>query len=547
MGSYPALFYFLEKKRSFCFLLLISLLAGLAYPYQPYYFSLLSPFGHIFGFLLIFISASYIAPSPTSISKYLLVGLSIKTMAQISWLLSHPYLYIFIVWPIISFLLALPLAYLFSIWIQKVRISPILSSCIVSALAALYESALVYSFPPISFYTSATILTWSVYGIQFASIIGREGLSFLIFLSSCFGLLTWKSFQEKKLNKTYIALWLLVSSFPYVFGLFRLHSIQQEAHPSTSIKIALCHMEEKPDVFELGQITPWDFATQEWIKVLTMLKPLYKKHVAQNLIVIPEGAIPYPDKAFLVKYDALLKKMPKLRYFFSEDAFQYYPTRYTTSLDTSYALSCLLKTPILIGLESKGASHTYNSAYLISSNKRGLFPRYDKQLLIPFGEYIPFSLVASILQHYGVHGSFAPGETSQIFSLFIPTLKRAILFSPLICYEETFPAYGFQCRKKGAECIVSLSNDGWFPAHALKWLHFDLARIQAVELGIPFIRATNMGITGAIDSYGRIISSYEGTELHDNQLIQTDVAIPEIPLSTPYFRFWNWLSDKRKF
>ncbi len=553
MRSYLELFYFLVTKKNFMAFLLGCALVGLSFPYQPLFW-FLAPLGHFFGFLYIFITSYKLSQEPKfplSLFQILSIGLSVKTLTQLSWLLSHPYMYMYIVWFIASILLSLPLALLFRFWMtkQSTLAYPLLSGALISIYAALYESCLPSIFPGISFYSASAILTWTQYGIQFASVAGKEGLSCVIYFASLVGYRGWYlARREKSQKKAFLplALWPLLLLFPYFYSALTLHLYNQPT-PSQTIKAALCHMEEEPDVFELGQIKPWDFATSEWLKVLEVLQPLYKTQHTFDLAVIPEGAIPFPGDAYVINYEAIHKKELNLQAFLSSDAFQAYPELYTTSLDIAQALTRKTNIPFLIGLEGRdhlgGTREVFNSAYFLTPSTRRFFydMRYDKQLLLPFGEYIPFSWMADFLKKYGIHGSFEPGKEIQIFSLSgTPnTQSHPVPFSPLICYEETFSRYGIESRKKGASIIVSLSNDCWFPCSALKWLHFDLARLHAVEIGIPFIRATNMGITGAIDPFGKPLVAFEGRELHENRLITADIHIEKHPSNTLYVSFWS--------
>ena len=42
--------------------------------------------------------------------------------------------------------------------------------------------------------------------------------------------------------------------------------------------------------------------------------------------------------------------------------------------------------------------------------------------------------------------------------------------------------------------------------HIGPFQHFAIARVRAVEEGLPLLRDANNGITGAIDPYGRVLS-----------------------------------------
>ncbi len=52
--------------------------------------------------------------------------------------------------------------------------------------------------------------------------------------------------------------------------------------------------------------------------------------------------------------------------------------------------------------------------------------------------------------------------------------------------------------------MVTLSNDAWFGDSLGPYQHLSIARMRALETGIPIIRATNDGISAFIDHTGRV-------------------------------------------
>ena len=115
---------------------------------------------------------------------------------------------------------------------------------------------------------------------------------------------------------------------------------------------------------------------------------------------------------------------------------------------------------------------------------------------------MPFSYLKGLSQYYGIEDFFTSGSESEVFSV-------PFLISPSICYEELFPALIRKGRKKGSELFVNLSNDGWYPSSKLPMQHFTQGLIRTVENGVPLIRACNTGVTGAVDSLGRVIAKLQ--------------------------------------
>lgn len=142
----------------------------------------------------------------------------------------------------------------------------------------------------------------------------------------------------------------------------------------------------------------------------------------------------------------------------------------------------------------------YNS--ITAFDHRGaIVGSYDKVRLVPFGEFIPLRrlLPDGWLLPAGAK-DFSRGPGAQTISW--PKLPAAV---PLICYEVIFPEFVAAAPARPA-WMLNLTNDAWFGASSGPYQHFQMARVRAVEQGIPLVRVANTGITAIVDGYGRIIS-----------------------------------------
>ena len=145
----------------------------------------------------------------------------------------------------------------------------------------------------------------------------------------------------------------------------------------------------------------------------------------------------------------------------------------------------------------------FNSVQVVDSDGK-IAATYDKFHLVPFGEYLPgeeWLTPLGLRKIVAIPGGFNKGTGPQ--TLQIGTLPA---FSPLICYEIGFPGQVVDPERR-PDWIVNVTNDGWFGKTAGPYQHLAQARFRAIEQGIPVIRAANTGISAAIDSYGRIIST----------------------------------------
>jgi apolipoprotein N-acyltransferase len=141
----------------------------------------------------------------------------------------------------------------------------------------------------------------------------------------------------------------------------------------------------------------------------------------------------------------------------------------------------------------------YNS--IVAINAKGeLVGTYDKHKLVPFGEFLPLRwLIPSWLSLPVGDVDFTPGTGTGLVRDW-PTLQGAYM---LICYEAIFP--GLISREAGEpRLLLNLTNDVWFGHSTGPQQHFDMARMRAVEQGIPLVRAANTGISAYVDDLGRI-------------------------------------------
>ncbi|MEM9837549.1 MAG: apolipoprotein N-acyltransferase [Pseudomonadota bacterium] len=147
---------------------------------------------------------------------------------------------------------------------------------------------------------------------------------------------------------------------------------------------------------------------------------------------------------------------------------------------------------------------------------------YDKHRLVPFGETLPFyqafeALGIESLSPTGGRG-FIPGTGPKTLGL------GPAPFSPLICYEDVFPGTLYR-RGDRPDWLTVVTNDAWFGDRAGPMQHLDIARMRAVENGLPLVRSANTGISALIDAEGRV--------LYDLPLYQPGVITAALPAPRP--------------
>jgi apolipoprotein N-acyltransferase len=133
--------------------------------------------------------------------------------------------------------------------------------------------------------------------------------------------------------------------------------------------------------------------------------------------------------------------------------------------------------------------------------------RFDKIHLVPWGEYVPYPQIFFFAKKLtGRVAHFTPGTVRNVFPLQTAD-GQTHKYGIFICYESVFADEVRLFAKNGAEVFVNVSDDGWYGDTSAPWQHLNMARMRAIENRRWILRATNDGVTAAIDPYGRVRQS----------------------------------------
>lgn len=157
------------------------------------------------------------------------------------------------------------------------------------------------------------------------------------------------------------------------------------------------------------------------------------------------------------------------------------------------------KVALLVGVPVREANGRYFNSVLGLGLAEG---RYDKQHLVPFGEYVPLKVIlGDLLQFLQVPMSnFSSGASGQP-----PIQIEGRRLATSICYEDLF-AGELRDQALMSEILVNVTNDGWFGQTVAPAQHLQIARMRALEFGKPMVRAANTGISALIDAKGNSVS-----------------------------------------
>ena len=178
----------------------------------------------------------------------------------------------------------------------------------------------------------------------------------------------------------------------------------------------------------------------------------YKKDI--KYIVVPEMAVPYPINT----EESLLKLLQR-------------------TIGQHQTL--------VVGAPAYNDYDIYNTMYFI--NKQG-FKRYDKKLLVPFGEFIPFRKYVPFLKNFTNNfKDFSVGEIDNTVDF------AGKKFLSLICYEAIFPFFVKQNITSDDTILLNITNDAWFYGTVAPAQHALIAKTRAVENNLTMVRVSNAG------------------------------------------------------
>lgn len=158
----------------------------------------------------------------------------------------------------------------------------------------------------------------------------------------------------------------------------------------------------------------------------------------------------------------------------------------------------------------------FNASILLSDDKVKV--AYHKNILIPFGETLPFGpFNRDIVSIVPAVSLFARGLGTPLMET-----KNGVRFVTPICYEILESNYMRSLLNQygGNHLIVNHTNDSWYGDTAEPFQHLFLSRWRALEFQMPIVRSTNTGITSVVFPDGS-----ESKRLGINQEDALDVKV----------------------
>lgn len=158
--------------------------------------------------------------------------------------------------------------------------------------------------------------------------------------------------------------------------------------------------------------------------------------------------------------------------------------------------------------------------------------RFDKQHLVPFGEFVPpgFRWFVDLMSI--PLGDFTRG--AKIQPAFAVKDQRVL---PNVCYEDAFGeeiADQLRSSQAPATILLNVSNLAWYGESVAIPQHLQISRMRSLETGRPMLRSTNNGATAVIDARGQVTAALP--PFTRGVLAATVQGMEGM---TPYIRFGN--------
>ncbi|MBX2851941.1 MAG: apolipoprotein N-acyltransferase [Phycisphaeraceae bacterium] len=362
------------------------------------------------------------------------------------------------------------------------------------------------------------------YLVQSADLFGWVTVSFLVAMTSgvIIDLIARPLIKRHVTGKvrprrtimTAIVLWLGCIGSALVYGYQRLHTTPAGDEPGTEVVIGIVQTNVAQDNKIRG--TP-DQRAKDFDRLLELSESSAADHPKPALIVWPETMVTLPINDEM----AALAGAGQLKDPFNELIADM--RRRVQQHSDRFGI------PLMVGSQARKPSEhekSMNSALFVRPGSEGM-ARYSKMHLVPMGEYIPGpqwlrGLFFEHLSPYDYDYTVQPGEGIVIFEIdqadaldgFAPdgaVSRGSLRFASPICYEA---AIATKCREmvygnngvKRADLLVNLTNDGWYVSAHQRYQHLQMAVMRCIENRVPMARSVNTGVSGMIDSAGRVSS-----------------------------------------
>jgi apolipoprotein N-acyltransferase len=252
-----------------------------------------------------------------------------------------------------------------------------------------------------------------------------------------------------------------------------------------------------------------------------------------------------------------------------ENASDIDPTANEDAAEEITAASAAVGAPIMVGTLIRNPDGRPTNTVLVWDGRRGdsdqITDRYDKQIIQPFGEYLPWR---SFFTHFSSYadqaGNFRAGTGPGVVE--VDTSRgKTVTVGVSTCWEIAFDRSARKAVRSGAEFLAVPTNNATFGRTQMTYQQLAMSQVRAVEHGRAVVVAATSGVSAIIAPDGQTAARsgffepamLQGTiPLHTDETIATKIGPwPErlavllsvcafLFLLAPGIRFRGWSKEE---
>jgi apolipoprotein N-acyltransferase len=345
----------------------------------------------------------------------------------------------------------------------------------------------------------------------FFPIIGVVGVSFIVALLGqliAWVVLTSSTQRGKPTRRTHILIAAAAAlSLVLVGSALRLYQVEPDVGTAGSVRVGIVQ----------GNIPG------RGIEAMGRARSVTNNHLSETIRLMTKarlGEVPEPD--FLL---------------WPENSTDIDPTVDPLTRLTVEAAVDVVDRPILVGAVMQGPGvDERQTAALWWDPDRGVLARYDKQNLVPFGEWIPFRAqllpLIPLLQQVGAQS--VPGTRPGVLDVAVD--GRPIKIGDVICFELAYDQTIYRSLIGGTQILMVQSNNATYGGTGQIEQQFAITRARAMESRREIAVATTNSVSGFITRDGAVVTR--------TQEFTAQSMVVEMPLRTaltPAIRVAPWL------
>jgi apolipoprotein N-acyltransferase len=346
----------------------------------------------------------------------------------------------------------------------------------------------------------------------FFPVIGVAGVSFVVALVgqliAWIVLTVWTVRRERPARRSHVFIGAAVAVSLVLLGsALRLYQVEPAVSPAGSVRVGIVQ----------GNIPG------RGIEAMGRARSVTNNHLSETIQLMTRarlGEVPEPD--FLL---------------WPENSTDIDPTADPLTKLTVQAAADVADRPILVGAVMQGPGvDERQTAALWWDPDRGATARYDKQNLVPFGEWIPFRAqllpLIPLLEQVGAQS--VPGTRPGVLD--VTVAGRRIKIGDAICFELAYDQTMYRSLTGGAQISMVQSNNATYGGTGQIEQQFAITRARAMESRREIAVATTNSISGFITRDGSVTTR--------TQEFTAQSMVVDMPLRsalTPAIRIGPWL------